>query len=104
MCRFSDFLAQLSCRRWVWYAKQLQEFCRFLDVVRDRGGAEEGEVFGEAQKAGPRQAIMVLVGGKRAFAGAPGNGDFGIAGFFILAKLPAPIPFALDLVLDPETL
>ena len=54
--------------------------------MRDRGGAEEGEVFGEAEKAGPRQAVMVLVGGKRAFAGAPCHGDFGIAGFIILAK------------------
>jgi hypothetical protein len=47
---------------------------------------------------------MVLVGRKRALAGAPGHGDFGVAGFIILAERSAAIPFALDVVLDAETL
>jgi hypothetical protein len=72
--------------------------------VRDRGRAEKGEIFSTAQKAGSHQTIMVLVGRKRTVAGALGHGDFDVAGFIILAQRSTAIPFALDVVLDAETL
>ena len=81
----------------------MQEPCRFLDVVRDRGRAEEGEIFITAQKAGSRQTIMVFAGCEWSLAGASGYCDLGVAGFIILAQRSAAIPFALNLILDAKT-
>ena len=55
--------------------------------MRDRGRAEEGEIFSTAQKAGSRQTIMVFVGFEWSLASASGYCDLGVEGFIILTQL-----------------